>query len=67
MCPDQDRFVGEVGSRDLGDYVEPVGLGLFPKAGLHFQLDGDPRDWTLRFVPDAESMMTLREAFRDSR
>ncbi len=36
-------------------------------AQTEFQIDGDPVDWTLLFVPDAESMMTLREALRDSR
>jgi hypothetical protein len=34
-------------------------------AQTEFQIDGDPVDWTLLFVPDAESMMTLREALQD--
>ena len=34
-------------------------------AQTEFQIDGDPVDWTLLFVPDAESMTTLREALQD--
>ena len=33
-------------------------------AQTEFRIDGDPVEWTLLFVPDAESMMTLREALR---
>ena len=36
-------------------------------AQTEFQIDGDPVDWTLLFVPDADSMMTLRKALRDRR
>ena len=31
-------------------------------AQTEFHIDGAPVDWTLLFVPDAESMMTLRDA-----
>jgi chemotaxis protein CheC len=32
-------------------------------AQTHFQIDGEPVDWKLLLVPDAESMITLRAAF----
>ncbi len=36
-------------------------------AQTEFQIDGDPVEWTLLFVPDAESMMTLRKTLQERR